>query len=162
MCIAQAVIELMKNDPIEKLTVSAVVKRAGVSRMTFYNYYHTMVDVLTDYLKELVAEYLVESEKDPSAGNYLEYSHILFSLKFFDRYADYFLTMATNHLHFILLEGVNDFMLKYIKHYAGHSVFELYCYSGGLLNTFLRWEEGGKTESPEEVAEVLFRLYNRS
>ena len=64
MCIAQAVIELMKNDPIEKITVSAVVKRAGVSRMTFYNYYHTLVDALTDYLEELVAEYLVESEKD--------------------------------------------------------------------------------------------------
>ena len=82
MCIAQAVIELMKNDPIEKITVSAVVKRAGVSRMTFYNYYHTLVDALTDYLEELVAEYLVESEKDKDAGNYLEYSHILFSLNF--------------------------------------------------------------------------------
>lgn len=162
MCIAQAVIELMKNESLEKLTVSAVVKRAGVSRMTFYNYYHTLVDALTDYLEELVAEYLAESETDPDAGNYLEYSHILFSLKFFDRYADYFLTMAENHLHSILLDGVNDFMLKYISGDTGHSVYELYCYSGGLLNTFLKWEEGGKKESPERIAEVLFRLYNRS
>lgn len=162
MCIAQAVIELMKNDSIEKITVSAVVKRAGVSRMTFYNYYHTLVDALTDYLEELVAEYLVESEKDKDAGNYLEYSHILFSLNFFDRYADYFLTMTANHLQYILMDGINDFMQKYSDNYTGHSAYELYCYSGGLLNTFLKWEEGGKKESPEVIAEVLFRLYNRS
>lgn len=162
MCIAQAVIELMKNESIEKLTVSEVVKRAGVSRMTFYNYFHTLEEALADYLKELVAEYLLESEKDKDAGNYLEYSHILFSLKFFDRYADYFLTIQENHLHYILLDGINDFMLKYISGDTGHSVYELYCYSGGLLNTFLKWEEGGKKESPEEIAEVLFCLYNRS
>ena len=100
--------------------------------------------------------------KDKDAGNYLEYSHILFSLNFFDRYADYFLTIQENHLHYILLDGINDFMLKYISGDTGHSVYELYCYSGGLLNTFLKWEEGGKKESPEEIAEVLFCLYNRS
>lgn len=162
MCIAQAVVDLMKNDPLERITVSAVVKRAGVSRMTFYNYYHTLTEVLEDYLKELVAEYLLESEMDPNAGNYLEYAHILFSLNFFDRYSEYFLTLAENHLHYILLDGINDFMLQHIPRSTSRSVYGLYCYSGGLLNTFLRWEEGGKAELPEEIAEVLYRLYNHS
>ena len=70
--------------------------------------------------------------------------------------------MTANHLQYILMDGINDFMQKYSDNYTGHSAYELYCYSGGLLNTFLKWEEGGKKESPEVIAEVLFRLYNRS
>ena len=35
------------------------------------------------------------------------------------------------------------------------SVYRLYYYSGALLNTFLKWEENGKQESTEEIAEII-------
>ena len=40
------------------------------------------------------------------------------------------------------------------------SVYELYSYAGGLLNTFLKWEQEGKKDSAEEVADMLYDLYS--
>ena len=40
------------------------------------------------------------------------------------------------------------------------SVYELYSYAGGLLNTFLKWEEDGKKDSAEDVADMLYDLYS--
>ena len=41
--------------------------------------------------------------------------------------------------------------------YSG-SLYDLYFYSGALLNVFVLWEENGKKETPEELAAVMCRL----
>ena len=114
MCIAEAIISLMKNTEFSKIRISAVVKRAGVSRMTFYNYYDSLYSALADYLNILINEYMHESENDPEIGSHLDHSRIVFSLHFFDKYRDYFLTLANNNLHSILFDGINQFMSRYI------------------------------------------------
>ena len=40
-------------------------------------------------------------------------------------------------------------------------MYELYAYAGGLLNSFLKWEENGKRESARNVAEMIYRLYKQ-
>jgi len=160
MCITEAIISLMQNTELSKIRISAVVKRAGVSRMTFYNYYDSLYSALTDYLNILINEYLHESENNPCVGSHLEHSRIVFSLHFFDKYRDYFLTLAKNNLHSILFEGINQFMSKYILAEKKYSEYQVACYSGGLLNTFLTWEQSGKKETSEDVATVLHKLYN--
>ena len=54
MCISEAIIELLETTPFEKLKVSAIVKRAGVARMTFYKYYDSPFAALNDYLDIIV------------------------------------------------------------------------------------------------------------
>ncbi len=39
MCIGEAIVELMKTNPLKQLHISAIVHKAGVSRMTFYKHY---------------------------------------------------------------------------------------------------------------------------
>ena len=41
-------------------------------------------------------------------------------------------------------------------------MYELYAYAGGLLNSFLKWEENGKRESAHSVALMIYRLFNHS
>ncbi len=158
-CIAESIVDLMKKKPYEKITVSEVVRRAGVARMTFYNYYHTTYDALRDYLEIIIGEYLEESKKHPEIGGNRSYSHILFSLKFYEQYEDFLCTMAQHHLHSILLDGINGFMLKHSRVRTDHSVYEMYCYSGGLLNVFLTWIQGGKSETAEEIADIIYKLF---
>lgn len=160
MCISEAIIDLMGKKPFDKITVSEVVKRAGVARMTFYNYYHSTYEALSDYLQILIKEYIAEGESNPEIGGNRTYSHILFSLEFFDRHAPYFMMLSQNGLHTIMLDGINRFMQYAAMYDANHSVYEMYCYSGGLLNTFLKWEEGGKKEKVEDIAGLLYKLYN--
>lgn len=161
MCIAQAIVELLKTTSYDKLTISAIVKKAGVARMSFYKYYHNPYDALTDYMNIIIQEYVKGSGSEHFEKIYMEYDHILYSLKFFDQYANYFLTLAKCQLHGILLDGVNRFMEENILPSNDLSLYKMYSYAGGLLNTFLKWEEGGKKESAEEVADFIFRLYNR-
>lgn len=61
------------------VNVSAIAKRSGVSRMTFY-ITTILFRALTDYMKEIVADYLKARKNTPGLGNYQEYSHVVFLL----------------------------------------------------------------------------------
>ena len=160
MCIAEAIIHMLQTEELSKIRISALVQTAGVSRMTFYNYYHSITDALEDYVRILVFLFLDECEKTEGIGSFLDYEHILFALKFFDRYDRYFITMAENDLHGILLNSVNHFMLDQLSKGLPYSSYEMYCYAGGLLNAFLMWEQSEKKESAEDIAAFLYKLYN--
>jgi len=160
MCITEAILALMENTPYEKITISSVIKKAGVARMTFYNHYSSIYDALKDYLQIICSEYLEVSLETPNIGHFLEYSHILFSLTFFDQYRNYFLTLSKNNLHSIMLEAVNQIMQQNIVLRHTQNKYAMYCYAGGLLNAFLRWEESGKKEDPAEIANLIYKLYS--
>lgn len=157
MCIGESIIELMSANGLDGLSVSAIAKKAGVSRMTFYYYYTDITDALTDYMKEIIASYLEARKNTPGLGNFQKYSHLVFSLKFFDQYENFFLTMSKNHLHSILMDGINAFMISYLPKEESQSLYDIYFYAGGLLNTFLKWEENGKKETAEDVAKIISR-----
>ncbi len=160
MCISEAILDLMDHTEFEKLRVSAIVKRAGVSRMTFYKYYASPYEALTDYLKILIEKYIRVNEQEQPDAVYFEYSHILFSLKYFDQYSHYFVTMARHNLHSILLAGINQFMTERIHIAHPLSIYKILSYSGGLLNVFLEWELTDKKDSVEEVAKSIYEFYN--
>lgn len=160
MCIAEAIVALMQTCPFPEITVSAIAKKAGVSRQTFYNYYVSPEDALKDYFQEIITEYMLACSSHPEIGHFQDYSHIVFSLTFFDGYANYFLTLANQGFHTILFDEINKFMLEQFSENIRHTVYEMYCYAGGLLNTFLQWEENGKKESVEEIATILYQLYH--
>ncbi len=161
MCITEAILELLQTTSYDKLKISSIVRRAGIARMTFYKYYQSPYDALTDYMNIIISEYLDSDVEEHSKHLYLEYEHILYSLNFFDRYCKYFLTLARNQLHGILLDGINKFMEENVLSVTEFSLYQMYSYSGGLLNTFLKWEENGKEIPAEKVAMILYQLYNQ-
>lgn len=161
MCITEAILDLMEHTPFEKIRVSDVIKRAGVARMTFYNHYDSIYSALKDYLQMIIKKY-IESNSNEQAGSFLEYKHILFSLEFFHRYRNYFLTLANNNLHSIMLDAINQVLRDNLPLTDSSKIYAVYCYAGGLLNTFLKWEEGGCKEETSKIAELLFGLCHRT
>ncbi len=158
MCIGEAIIDLMKTTEYENIKISDIARRSGISRMTFYHYYDSKSAALTDYLDEIILRYLRESRKNPNVGKFQEYTHILFSLNFFDQYADYFLVMEQAGLYSILINGINEFMTSRFTSGFKSSLYGLYYYAGALLNTFLKWEKDGKKEPAEKIAEIISRF----
>lgn len=71
MCIGEAVLALMEGIEFEKIKISDVVKKAGISRMTFYHYYYSNAEALKDYLDEIIMEYLQISEKTQEIGKFM-------------------------------------------------------------------------------------------
>lgn len=162
MCIGEAVVDLMKKAELQQLKILDVVKKAGISRMTFYKYYPTTQAALEDYLNNIIAGYLEETGKQENGEDYLTYDHILFALKYFDRYRKFFLTVRARKLDSLLINSVNAFVTEHI-HIEDETFSEylLYSYGGGLLNAFMMWEVNGKKESAEEVAKMIYRLYGK-
>ena len=158
-CIGEAIIELMQLHPLRQLHISAVVHKAGVSRMTFYKHYVSIQAALEDYLYIIIEEYLQAGEQNETHNTFLSYEHILFSLRFFDRYRDFFLTMKQQGLYAVLVDSVNAFISEHIQISPTISVYTRCSYAGSLLNCFMMWEESGRNASAEDVAMTIHRLF---
>ena len=48
MCMGDALVNIMQQKAYDKISVSDIVKKAGVSRMTYYNYYETKDELVKD------------------------------------------------------------------------------------------------------------------
>lgn len=48
--------ELLKREPIEKITVSEICNNADINRVTFYTHYQDKYDLLIDYLNNITEE----------------------------------------------------------------------------------------------------------
>ena len=160
MCIGEAIISLMKEQPFEKISISDIAERAGLSRMTYYHYYHTKQDAIQDYIAEIVQEYLESLRSDSNLGTMFEYQRILHCLNFFDKYANFFLTLDQAKLGTLIIDSMNTYMeTKVMPSYSG-SIYDLYFYAGALLNTFLQWQKHGKIENAEHLAEMLCKHFS--
>ncbi len=84
----------------------------------------------------------------------MEYSHILFSIEFFDQYATFFIIMERQGLYSVLVNAVNHFMVEL---YSDHKdmIYRAYYYAGALLNTFINWEKTGKLVPAQDVAKMI-------
>lgn len=161
MCIGEAIVALLKEgeNTLRSLKVSAVVLKAGVSRVTFYKYYGTLRAALQDYLHIVIAEYVQTDSSVHEWHDFLSYEHILSALRFFDRYRSFFLTMKRQGQYSLLIDSVNAFITEHIPISAAVSSYKRYAYAGSLLNCFMMWEENGKQDAAEDVAMTLHQLY---
>lgn len=158
MCIGEAIVQLMQNKELEKIKVLEIAWKAGISRMTYYHYYDSKIAALQDYLNEVITLYLEEHRKRYTQESFHQYSHILFSLEFFDKYALFFTTMAKAGFYSIMIDAINKFMKEHIPSSYTNSDYELFYYAGGLLNIFIKWEEDGKKVSAEDISKNIYRF----
>lgn len=154
MCIGEAVFALMDKKPYSEIKVSDIVKKAGVSRMTFYHYYETKEDALEDYFHEIVAGYVRECETK-KVGRFHNINSIVHALKYFDRYSCFILKLVNARLYSLIIDAMNGYMVERILPYYSIPAYELYFYGGALLNVFIKWEEGGKCEPAEKIAKTI-------
>ena len=82
MCMGDALVNIMQQKAYDKISVSDIVKKAGVSRMTYYNYYETKDELVKDYIEEITSLYLEEEKNNlKEKNNIMDYVHILFLIK---------------------------------------------------------------------------------
>lgn len=157
MCIGEATVNLMKEKTFDKIKILDIVRKAGVSRMTFYKYYHSKEGVLEGYLQEIIAGYVEECGEDFSK-DYPTFQSTYTALNYFDRYADFFLCIVRAGLYSLLINAVNSYMEETIIPRYDASPYTIYYYAGALLNVFIKWEESGKKEDARTIAENISKL----
>lgn len=68
MVIRQALLDLMKENPINKITVTQICTLADINRGTFYAYYTDVYDLMTHIEKELFEEVNSAIQKSLKSG----------------------------------------------------------------------------------------------
>jgi AcrR family transcriptional regulator len=66
-CIVEALLRLMKKIPYNKISVSDIINKAGVSRQTFYRHYESKDDVIRRILENCFAPFALRI-KNPMAS----------------------------------------------------------------------------------------------
>lgn len=157
-CIGEAILALTHQKGFDAVTISDIVKKAGVSRMTFYHYFQDKTDALNNYLHEVINGYREECPRELTFAMLHQKERIRHALYYFDRYAFLFITLDEANLYYLMINAINGYMDLYASAQYSGSIYDLYYYAGALLNVFLQWEKGGKKEPVDEIVQVLSDL----
>ncbi len=65
----EGLMRLLKNRPLEKISITELCQEAGINRTTFYRYYELPRDVLTEIQNNFFAETLEHFQKPMSVGD---------------------------------------------------------------------------------------------
>lgn len=161
ICMAQGLMLLMQDKELDKISISEIVKKAGVSRMSYYRYFTSKVEILESYMDYIMKEYSHTIDEVYSFP-FRSYEHILYSFHFFKNYQDFVLCLEKANLTDILLYRLN----KYIEEQIGtvwdnpSEYYASYYYAGALCNIYIQWMKKGMKESPEEMADIVYKLSN--
>ena len=157
-CLQNALINIMAVKPFDKITITELVLRSGVSRTAFYRHYKSKEDVLNELSNDLIHEMAVTiAEYRNKLKSKDWYYQILTSVK---ENADILLlllqaNMPVRHIFDTssLIEMINPpASLK--EHY------ENLAFEGAFFKIVLNWLEQGMKDSIDEVSEYCIELLN--
>jgi len=161
-CLRDSYFSLLKEKNIETISVSEIVKLAGLSRMSFYRYYQTKDDIVRQYINDSFQEFIEElkrnSNKTPQVPAVLLFSYfrsnktrikILIEKGLFHLFFESFsLFLQKSNLVIDSEPNIAEDKLQYYYQYA----------SGGILNLIEGWMSGDMKESDEEMALTLRQI----
>lgn len=161
-CLQKALVCLMKELPFEKISVTELVKKSGVSRQSFYRNYRFKEDILRDMWQNIYRQ-LSETVTNPEYGqNSYRWYYDIFTIIKENGMTIELLGKAKHHIGagaevFPLFRNV--FTLENREEY-----YRLLAYEGALNTIINDWFSQGMKEEVSYMAELcnsLFGTYHR-
>lgn len=166
--IRQAFLELLREKPYEKITVTDIVNRADINRSTFYAHYPDVRGLV----EEIMNEAINNSTKLVTDNNYLDiFRDPMPFLQDLTR-------IGLENVELYRLLGRSDFALRQVERIkedltekAVSTVdipeeirksnafrIHIHFFVGGILNTYQQWLQGKLDCSTDEIVEQIARL----
>lgn len=156
--ICQATLALMRVKPFSRITVSDIVREAGVARVSYYRNFHSKEDVIRSYLEKVVNE-LFQSHNVPEQLD--SYDAILSAWQYIGKQKELFSAFCSGDLLPLLVNFLMQLNLP-TGTFSAKPGDEYYFagYFGAFYNILRKWMIGGCRETPEEMAGFFYRLWN--
>lgn len=170
--IRQAFTELLEEKPLDKITVTDIVRRADLNRSTFYAHYPDIQGVVEEIQEEIISRNIAMIEtmqyrnilKDPIpylrgiSGILEEHIHLLQKLGHTEA-----LHVQMDKFRRLMVEDVlNDNRIPQgIRNSAAFPV-QVHFFIGGIMNTYQQWAEGILNCSLEEISQQIAGLIRKS
>lgn len=149
-----ALIELMTEMPYEKISVTDITKRAGVSRMAYYRHYDSKEDIFTKHLEDLFVDY--QKQVIAERNNILHAMGLFFS--FFRSQQALLIHLHKAQLSLTLLAKFDEYVAHLLKHFdlnpsLDPSIlrYKIEFIAGGLFQLLNDWLKHDFKPSNEEM-----------
>lgn len=162
-CIVTALMQLLEEKPFSAITISELTERAGVSRMTYYRNYQAKEDIFEIYLDDVLVLYQADVEKLMLKGNYYDKDNMIHYFSYLQAHRKFLECLMKNGFGHLFLRTIRRYVMEtwYQEGDDTERYYMLQAFAGTLFMLYLSWSEGGMKESPEELAEVLEKIYVR-
>ncbi len=151
-CLRIAMFKLMGSEDFEKITVTALAKHAGVSRLAFYRNYESKEALVSDLCSSLYAELSASLQSDRFRTNRKQW------------YIDFFRTIKENSDYFAVYLKANlklDDGVILESVYPSATVEEHYAKvarEGAFLSILTDWFNSGMKESAEKMGRICVKV----
>jgi len=170
-----ALLELLKSKSYPKITVTDIVKKAELSRPTFYAHFETKDNLLMSYVDDLLDDiYKMIAEKNEPTGNALTPDIMPIDGSLFDVWLErkeVFEQIRSADIDYLIFKKIRDHHYEIFSDLpsAGpmdniNPTLQGYCinYMAGSVAMFiLHWIDQGMPHKPEDLGELLQALNAR-
>ena len=150
-CLQTALIALMGQKPFEKITISELVRRSGVSRTAFYRNYETKEDILNE-LSDVFFDVIAKSFStgrfyNDRRGWYYDFFHII------KKNAPIFRLMLQAHMLNTSIFSTYTMFKKLDPFEETFAHYNFLAWEGALSTITVHWFEDGMKESIDFMAD---------
>lgn len=155
--IKTAFLYLLKEHPYEKISVTAIINRAGVSRAGFYRNYYSKEDVLEDIAASIYEKISVYYTQELSVTSSYERALALFQ-KLKEK-SDWLKIMALFSAQNAHLFNMVNYIEKMQPATTPQEHYNYIAIAHSQRAIILEWFQNGMKESPEEMATIFSNIY---
>ena len=149
-CLQTALIHLMAEKDLDKISITELVARAGVSRTAFYSNYASKEEILTGWLADSVDQLFALIREALRKGDISELYLLLFERIRQD--VDSFSVLFKANLQELLFCRMEECVLKQFTPYDTQTKYLVTAWCGAFNYLIIRWVKDGMKESPAEIA----------
>lgn len=155
---AQSIKGLMCHQSLDKITVTDIVKRSGMTRQTFYRYFQDKYDLVNWYFEKLADKSFrqIGNSSTLREGLIKKFTFLLNDKVFFTQAfqsKDY--NNVENYDYQCILEFYKNIIQKKIGVIPSDIMFLLEMYCHGSITMTVHWAVSGMKEAPEVIADLL-------
>lgn len=153
-CIETALLILMKEKQFKDISITDIVKRAGVSRTAYYRNYSSKEDILTNYLEVVARAITDKMDLATYSEDAFRFWHAIFIQV--RGHSEIYSVLLKAGFERIILSSINKITLEDFPTDAISSKdkYDIYFWSGAVYNILTEWITSGMKESDEEMAKI--------
>lgn len=155
--ILESFFKLLETSSFEKISVSNITNKAGVSRMSFYRNFKSKDDLIKQTLSQIIT-YLQDLIKNIETKN--EYIVIKCFFEAFKEYKRFLIALASSPIAKSLAEITRSKLIENLpedKFNKTAKYLPVFYYSA-IISVMFEWLKNGCEESPEEMARFICSL----
>lgn len=161
--ICTALVLLMKEHSFDKISITDIVKRAGVSRTAYYSNYSSKQAILYDLVDSMILEVNQKllpytDERTGKAKQPREF--IKGMLEVFYQQLHIYQTLYDAHFNHIILERLNESMLSRVQDQSEENTYRIYFNAGALYNVFSKWIQSNCSKTIDEMTDICLKIYH--